>query len=55
MAFTPPTLSSPELGWQMVWHGLKVEVLSLKYRPSHWYLDRRQEYRTFESVDLVRG
>jgi hypothetical protein len=35
----------------MMWHGLKVEVLiSLKHRPSHRYLDMRQEYRTFESV-----
>ena len=31
MAFTPSTLSSPEPGWQMMWHGLKVEALSLKH------------------------
>jgi hypothetical protein len=34
----------------MMWHGLKVRVLSLKHLPSHWYLDMRQEYRTFKSV-----
>jgi hypothetical protein len=33
-----------------MWHGLKVEVLSLNYRPSHWYLDMRQENRTSKSV-----
>ena len=33
----------------MMWHGLKVEVLSLKHRPSHRYLDMRQECRTFET------
>ena len=50
MDFTPSTLSSPEPSWQMMWHGLKVKVLSLKHRPSHWYLDMRQECRIFESV-----
>ena len=30
----------------MMWHGLKVDVLSLKHR----YLDIRQQCRTFESV-----
>ena len=34
----------------MMWHGLKVEVLSLKHRPSHRYLGMRQECRTFKSV-----
>jgi hypothetical protein len=34
----------------MMWHGLKVEVLSLKHRPSHQYLDMRQEYRTSKSI-----
>ena len=33
-----------------MWHGLKVEVLSLKDQSSHQYLDMRQEYRTFKSV-----
>ena len=50
MAFTPSTLSSPEPSWQMMWHGLKVKVLSLKHRPYHRYLDMRQECRIFESV-----
>jgi hypothetical protein len=34
----------------MMWHGLQVEALSLKHRPSHWYLDIKQECRTFKSV-----
>ena len=34
----------------MMWHGLQVEVLSLKHRLSHRYLDMRQEYRTLKSV-----
>ena len=34
----------------MMWHGLKAEVLSLKHRPSHRYLDMRQPCRTFKSV-----
>ena len=38
MVFTPLTLSSAELNWQMMWYGLKVEVLSLKHQPSHRYL-----------------
>ena len=50
MAFTPSTLSSPEPSWPMMWHGLKAEVLSLQHRPSHRYLDMRQECRTFKSV-----
>ena len=50
MAFTPSTPSSPERGWQIMWHGLKVEVISLKHRPSHRYLDMRQECSTFKSV-----
>ena len=50
MAFTPSTLFSPEPSWQMMWHGFKMEVLSLKHRPSHWYLDMRQECMTFKSV-----
>ena len=33
-----------------MWHGLKVEVLSLKHRFSHRYLYSRQECRTFKSV-----
>ena len=37
----PLTLSSAESSWQMMWHGLIEEVLSLKHRPSHWYLDMR--------------
>jgi hypothetical protein len=41
-AFTPSTLASAEPSWQMTWHGWKVEVLSLKHRPSHRYLDMRQ-------------
>ena len=46
MAFTPSTPSRPEpTSWQMMWHGLKVEVLSLKHRPSRRYLDMRQECR----------
>ena len=49
-AFTSLTLFTIEPSWQMMWHGLKVEVLSLKHRPSHRYLDMRQEYRTFKSV-----
>ena len=47
--FTPSTLSSPEPSWQMMWHGLKEEVLSLKHQPSHRYLDMRQECRTLKS------
>ena len=47
---TPSTLSSVEPSWQMMWHGLQVKVLSPKHRPSHRYLDVRQEYRTFKSV-----
>ena len=35
----------------MMWHGLKVEVLSFKHQPSHRYLNLRQEYRTFKSAD----
>jgi hypothetical protein len=50
MAFAPSTLSSAEPSWQKMWHGLEVEVLSLKHRPSHRYLDMRQEPRTFKSV-----
>ena len=34
----------------MMWHGLKVEVLSLKHRSSHGYLDMRQECRTFKGA-----
>ena len=34
----------------MMWHALKVEVLSLNYQPSHRYLDMRQECRTSKSV-----
>jgi hypothetical protein len=50
-AFTPSTLSNAEPRWQMMWHGVKVEVLSLKHRPSHRYLiHMRQECRTFKSV-----
>ena len=45
-AFTPLTLSSAKPSWHMMWHGLKVEVLSLKHRPDHRYLDMRQECRT---------
>jgi hypothetical protein len=49
-AFIPSALSSAEPSWQMMWHGLKVKVLSLKHRPSHRYLNMRQDYRTFKSV-----
>ena len=49
-AFTPLTLPSPEPSWQMMWHGLNVEVSSFKHRPSHPYLDMREECRTFKSV-----
>jgi hypothetical protein len=52
MAFTPSTLSSCKPSSQMIWNGLKVEVLSLKHQPSHQYLDMRQECRTFKSVDV---
>ena len=34
----------------MMWHGLKVEVLSLKHQPSRQYIDMRQERRAFQSV-----
>ena len=34
----------------MMWRGSKVEVLSQNYRPSHRYLDMRQECRTSKSV-----
>ena len=45
------TLSSAEPSWQLLmWHGLRVEVLSLKHQPSHRYLDMRQECRGFKSV-----
>jgi hypothetical protein len=33
-----------------MWHGLKVEVLSLKHRSSRRHLDMRQEFRSFKSV-----
>jgi len=49
-AFTPSTLSGPEPSWQMMWHGWKAEVFSLTFRPSHQYLDMRQECRSFKSV-----
>ena len=49
-AFTPSTLSSAEPSRQMMWHGLKVELSILKHWPSHWYLDMRQECRTFKSI-----
>jgi hypothetical protein len=49
-AFTPSTVSSAEPSRQMMWHGLKVEVLSLKHRPSHRCPNMRQEYRIFKSV-----
>jgi hypothetical protein len=39
-----------EPSWQVMWHGSIVEILSLKHRPSHWFLDMRQECRTFKSV-----
>ena len=45
-----PTLSSPERSWQMMLHGLKAEVLTLKHRPIHQYLEMRQECRTFKIV-----
>ena len=41
--FTPSTLSSHEPSWQMMWHGLKVEVWILKHQPSHRYRDMREE------------
>ena len=34
----------------MMWHALKAEVLSLKHRPSHWYLEIRQECMIFKRV-----
>ena len=34
----------------MMWHGLTVKVLSLKQRPSCWYLDKRQECRALNNV-----
>ena len=43
------TLSGAELSWQMMWHGFIVKVVSLKHRPSHQYLDMRQECRIFKS------
>jgi hypothetical protein len=43
-------ISSAEPSWQMMWHGLKVELLSLTHRPSYQYLDMREEYRTSKSV-----
>jgi hypothetical protein len=36
--------------WQMMWHALKVSVLSLKHQPSYRYPNIRQEYRTVKSV-----
>ena len=44
------SLLSPEPSWQIMWHVLKVEVSSLQHRPSHQYLDMRQECKTFKSV-----
>ena len=39
-----------------MWHGLKAEVLSLKYQLPHRYLDVRQHCRTFKSVaSRLRG
>ena len=34
----------------MMCRGLKVEVLSLMHRTSHWYLDMMQECKTFKNV-----
>ena len=48
--FTPLTLFSPEPRWQMTWHVLKAEVLSLKHQPSHRYLVMREGCRAFKSV-----
>ena len=45
MAFTPMTQSSPEPSWQRMWHGFKPQAQTL-----HWYLEMRQECRTFKSV-----
>ena len=53
MAFTPSTLSSVEPSWQMMWHVLIVEVVSLKHPltlPTITLDDMRQECRTFKSV-----
>jgi hypothetical protein len=50
MAFTPSALINPKSTWQRMWYGLKAEVIILKYQPSHRYLDRRQQCRTFKSV-----
>ena len=50
MASTPSLLSKPEPSWQMMWHGIQMEVLSLKHQLSHWYLEMSQEYTTFERV-----
>ena len=50
MTSTQSLLSSPEPGWQRTWQGLKTEVVSLKHRPSHRYLEMGQECRTFKSV-----
>ena len=54
-AFTPSALFSAEPSWQMMWHGLKVEVVRFQHRPFHRYLDMRQECRTFKRVALVIG
>jgi hypothetical protein len=35
------TLAKPK-SWQMMWHALKVEVLSLKHRPSHPSITRHE-------------
>ena len=50
MAFTPSMLSSAEPRWQMMQHGLKREVLSLKHILSHRYVDTMQECWTFKNV-----
>ena len=49
-AFTPSTLCSAKSSFQMMWHGLKKKVLSLKHWTSHRYLDMRHEHKTFKSV-----
>ena len=46
MAFTPSTLSSPKLSWQMTWHGLQVELYKPQAPTLPSILDMRQECRT---------
>ena len=36
----PSTISSPDPSWQMMWHGLKVEVLTPKCLSNHIWLTK---------------